>query len=323
MPVTAPKLLIKQAHTLPGALPQVVKDIARFLNNDDNGPPAVGPGWNCIWADDLTLFGAPTSAGKINNLVGANLWKAAGTLLDGSWIVLESLDGNNTNHCQIALQMFGTNLRYWLLPYQDFVTPAGTTASPVMPSTALGPIDADASATVAAATLNVAADEGMVAWLLVNPGAQAGHFVYMGELDEGPGDRNYVMYDSPADVHVTDSSTIHPWRGISLRDGTSLLLGSKWVNMCDGSGRSMAENDRKNLLGVDPIFRAGVFLWLSGNNPGAQTYFAGWLRNIRPIHEDVGVVGTIANRQWMYFSDETIGSFPPIAIAWDGVTDFP
>ena len=327
MPVSAPKIFPKQAYTLDAGLPQMVQDLCRFLN-DDTGFSTPGPGWVLEFADDGTAnSSAPTSGGLVefSELPPANLWVAANTPTVGSWVLMRSLPGNNANTFQVVIKVATGALRFTLIPNGDATIPTnGTTTAgvdPVLPATALGYFDGTADSGLAASWLSVAADEGMVTWHIDNQAGAGGSWGYLGETDEGPGTRNYVLGSlTNGNVYVFSAASANPFRTLSLRDGVTVVgAASRWVRFGNG-GSAFGLLSPLDALGIVPMFRLGVECWLSGTTPTGHVYFAGWLRNIREAQMNLAQRGTIG-LNWMSISQNP--SQAGIAIAWDGATTYP
>jgi len=326
MPVSAPKILAKQPYTLDGALPKMLQDFCRFLNND-TGVATPGPGWVLEYADDGTAnSSAPTTGGlvKFAELPPANLWVAANTPVVGSWVLLRSMPGNNANTFQIVVKVATGALRYALIPKGDLAIPTNgtttSTANPTLPATATAYFDGTASAAMGPSYLNVAADEGMVTWHIDAQAGGSGSWGYLGETDEGPGDRDYVLgFLDTSNVYILNSPSAAPFRTLSYRDDTTVVgAASRFVRFGNGSSAfgALAPLDA---LGIVPMFRLGVECWQSGL-PSGHIYFAGWLRNVREANLNLALRGTVG-LAWMHISQNASGA--GIAIAWDGATTYP
>jgi hypothetical protein len=301
----------------------MVQDFCRFLN-DDIGFGTSGPGWVLEYADDGTANSSqPISGGlvKFDELPPANLWVGANTPTVGSWVQLRSLPGLTTEIFQVIIKVATGALRFNLIPLGDKAIPTnGTTTSavdPVLPATALGYFDGSATAGMSSSWLSVAADESTATWHIDSQaGGTNGSWGYLGETEDGPGDRNFVLGHLAINtVFVSSFATLQPFRTLSLRDNVTVLgAQSRWVRF---GPATVAIGTRAPLdaLGLVPLFRVGVACWQTGSAPQGQIYFAGWLRHVRDTQFNLASRGTIG-ASWMSVSHSATQA--GVAIPWDG-----
>ncbi len=329
MGVTAAKLYVKQPWNLPGDLAAMTYDLVKFLTDDHAS--LTGPGWTVVACDDKTNIDTPSGGTSLANIDSGNDWSTgnANTPAVDSWICLESLDAttaNGTNHFQLIIKsLVGEDIRFWLLPNENFNIPGSTTSGsdPTVPGDSLV-VTVDTDADVNTAWLNMNADEGMMNFLLDEQSGGDARFFYVGEMDKSPTGwtRPYVMTVSVL-AHLTGSmfTTLSPQDDVTICNNSRLII----VGCPETGGtRWMSKGTRKNLLGVDPIFPIGVATWTSSLSPSEMSGnigFRGFLRNVRDVHKDVGVHGTLDSMDWV-FANDNVG-FPGIAIRWDGSTSYP
>jgi hypothetical protein len=309
-------------------------DFIRFLTNEHpQNPTLTGPGWSVIEAYDGTNLTIPAGPATLAQLAG-NDWNPSvgGTPGLNSWIVLETLNSNNTNHCQVWIK-FATSTQVQLraIPFQDFATGGAAVATPVFPSTSF--------AWNLTHTRHVQWDMGNNAaryfgyategnFIIGGTDLSVDAIMYFGELDEpadasvgaSPADdRCYVIYNPPHLANVDIGSNETRWTRLSPLDNSTTLW--ECATMVPGIFGSQLVNlsvDRSSVFGLDANYRAGVAYRNAGH-----VHFAGWLRGLRAGHNSLGRMGTIASKQWLHFSDLIGGSGGTWVMKWDSATRFP
>lgn len=311
-------------------------DIARFLIN--NHATLTGPGWSVVEA--FTSASAarevPSNSASLSSLTTATSW-VSGPIGEGDWIVLESTDGNNTNHFQLYLEADATTrLHMLLIPLCDFVTGGSAVTPPTFPTTSIGsgtsvPITIPVVATPM--KVSVIADQGMLT-LIHDTGINSETvWTYIGELngarDNGsPADeRCYVIHDSPFDLEWDEginNTLLRFWNRLSPVDNSTMLSGTTngGASVFMGSPASPhvpmhSEAERDMTLGVDSILPVGINF-----GTGIHRHFAGFLRNVYSVHRGLGTAGQLNDRAFIY---RNVGNqlHASICFKWDSTTLYP
>jgi hypothetical protein len=314
-------------------------DFIRFLTNEHPlGPGLPGPGWAVIEAYDGTNLTVPTeSPGSLINLPGNDWnWTVNGTPGTNSWIVLETRDSNNTNHCQVWIRFTSTTvIEIRMIPFQDFVTGGAVTSSPTFPTTSFGRNATVGShvqwtGTTATARFMGYASEGNFIFFGTDLNTDA--WVYVGELDDPadasvganpPDDRCYVINNQPYNVNPDSVSTDERWTRLSPLDGTTIIGYGDQDSATVSPGIATTQLhpsgiDRSMLNGVDTTFQTGVSFKDTGH-----VHFAGWHRGLRCGHWALGRMGTLSGRQWLFFSDVVSTGNGAWVMKWDSTTPYP
>lgn len=305
--------------------------IGLFLTNETAG--VTGPGWTLVQAGTSTERDVP-SGGTFATLPGSNPWLSGSGPPSSGWFVLETLDDNNSKHCQIYFSITSsTDFALKVIPFQDFDTAGAATLSPTMPSSSFGE-DANAlEASAFSTTVNysVVADEGMCA-IIMDSGLDdgGGFFFYFGELDPihtSVDTRCYVMRIRPEDIfwESTSGTGLEQWCRLSPADNKTILPDGGNLLWVDSTPNHQGLGTfRGDLLGDDMIWPVGVeFHRLPADNQG-QEHDAGWLRHVFMVHKDLGHSGTIGfGSPDFYYRNNDVNASPVepgICIRWDGVT---
>lgn len=311
-------------------------DFVRFLTDDH--PTETGPAWTVVDADDTSDRSQPS--GPNNNLTelgGTNLFNPdnAGIPPLGSWIVLESLDSNNSNHMQVWIHFQSSTVtEIRLMPFEDFSAGGGSTggSNPTFPTINFG---TSAGSSLSWSFVSTTArylgnaTEGNFIFLGTNFNDE--EYVYVGELDGAadastgaspPDDRCYVMNRTTADVHF-DVFNSTPYIRVSPLDDSTVITSSGPIAPQGAEGDWLCNQNqdwpRVSIGGDDLVFGVGVQFTNSGHE-----HFAGWFRNLRMAPGDLGLMGTLQSRQWLHYGDSRSASpQASIAIKWDGTTKFP
>jgi len=327
MPTT--RIYPKRAHANLGrALP----DMVRFLINDH--PTITGPGWTIVEAGSGSIArNTASNPSDLDSIVGsASVW-ASGTINVNDWIVLESANGNNTNHFQLYLEyQSATQLYLLVIPNEDFVTGGAAASPPTWPTssfgvTGSGPVTMTGFTTTA--YYSIVADQGMAMFLFDDFTNTNVQWTYVGEIDGArsngnpPDDRAYVAYDTPSTVRWVSSATT-PWNRASPVDDVTILSGTNnggetthMVSPSGGNGMIHELSHRDFLLGVDSILPIGIYY------ANLHRHFAGFLRNVYSVHYLMGSAGTLDSRRFAYRNNAAGAAHPGICFRWDGSSAYP
>ena len=311
-------------------------DVVRFLVN--NHPTLTGPGWSIIEAFTSSSASreVPSNSASVSSLATATSW-ISGPLGAGDWIVLESANGNNTNHFQLYMEAdASTRLHVLLIPLCNFVTGGSAVTPPTFPTTSLGsgtsvPVTIPCIATQM--KISVVADQGMMAFIHDTGINSETVWTYVGELNGArengspADDRCYVIHDSPTalewDEGVNDNA-LRFWNRLSPVDDSTMLSGttnggaSAFVGEPNSPHLPIhSEAERDMTLGVDSILPVGVNFGI-----GIHRHFAGFLRNVYSVHRGLGTVGQLNDRAFIY---RNVGNqlHAGICFKWDGTTLYP
>lgn len=306
-------------------------DLIRWIC--DNHATLTGPGYTVVEADDGTNIDTPSGAPfSLTELGASNAWNPDNANFpppDGSWIVLESLDSNNTNHFQVIFQLSGDNLVYRIFALEDFTTGGGTTAPslPTMPSTNFG----DAAGTnetltgyAFSALYHCTATEGNL--IILTDHSTDSNLAYIGEVDnpDPADDRAYVSYRATSTLGPNESANIEDWVRLSPVDDTTVIgaaqnEGSQLVEWMDHGETNYQDPDEHGGVALGDsilILPIGVAFPTTGHR-----HFAGWLRNLRTSNASNGLRAATSDLQWIMRGNDTFR--PCFAIRWDGSTTYP
>lgn len=305
-------------------------DLIRWIC--DNHATLTGPGYTVIEADDGTNINTPSGPNNdLTELGASNRWNPDNANFPpptGSWIVLESLDSNNTNHFQVIFQLVGNDLQYRVIPLEDFTTGGGTTAPslPTLPSTAFGE-DGATSETISGfaftALYNCTATEGNL--VILSDHANDAWLGYIGETDnpDPADDRSYVSYRQTNTLGPNEFNGAEPWARLSPVDDTTVIgIGneeSQLIEWMDHGEINYNDPDEHGAIAIADsvlILPAGVMFATAGHRT-----FSGWLRNLRVANSAVGMRSSTNDREWIIRS--TVSSAPAWAMRWDGSTTYP
>lgn len=321
MAVTAGKTLIRKRYD---NMRQGIYNVALWLN--DNLNDETGPGWTVVECDDTVTRAVP--AGGTFATAGNNWVSGSGPPPAGSWCVLESLDGNNTNHCQFYIQLVSDSAAgFRIIPLEDFATGGGSTggADPTFPATTVGAGSGEVSFGSFTSTgwFNAVADEGMVVIVATNSMDDEQLWTYMGEcipFHEAAGDdRCYVIWDLPTEVGFNDSGGVERWNRLSPADDSTILTRGETTHIVNSTPTSQpGGSERGNRFSSDVIWPAGVFFEDAGH-----IHDAGWLRNVFSVNYRLGSEGTIGPNgapSFYFINSALTNAIGSVCITWDGVT---
>lgn len=329
MTVTARKNFKQQYSSIDSGVYELVQWLTDEHATED------GPGWSVVEAYDGTNRDVPSGGSKLADLPGTNGWQSGPTITsDGAWIVLESLDGNNSNHFQMYIERgSSTQLNFKLIPLEDFATGGGATSPPTFPSTSVGAGTSLVSFDVTAGlnTWYGVADEGMMA-VVVDTGAAGGtDWIYVGELNQArttggtwQDDRAYVIMDDPQDfIDHAGAGTVN-WNRLSPKDDSTILTSGYYCGLSRADqtpsifDATTAGIEPDNTSGSEPLGPVGVLF-----SDSTHYHFAGFLRNVFEGGDWMANRATVGGKNFA-----VISSFPGIAetrlvIGWDGTRDVP
>ena len=314
-------------------------DLVRFLC--DNHASLTGPGWTVIDADDGTNRDQPAGPNfDLTELGGSNLWNPAnGSPPTGSWIVIESLDSNNTNHCQVWIHLqSSTEVQFRVIPFEDFAAGGGTTggSDPTFPATSFGNSSASNQSfsfqSGVARFLGVATEGNMV-WLGTVLSDE--EWIYFGEVDGAadastgaspPDDRAYTILRTTADVHIGQSINDEPFCRLSPLDDTTVIGDGntesgfvQFYSQAEAPLTGSATWPRMATLSEDHLLPIGAAFFDTGHQ-----HFMGYLRNVRGCNGQLGSMGTFDGHEWLYYNDRrSSASYTCVVFKWDGATRFP
>lgn len=313
-----------------GSFSDFVPNMVRFLMNDH--PDYTGPGWTLVEAYDsnASVREVPSDPTDLDSLSGSVSWPSA-SLAAGDWVVLESANSLNSNHFQVYIEYQSTTqLNLLLIPFEDFETGLAA-ASPPNNSFALCSASIGAGSgsfvTMTGATdplrYTIVATEGSWVMMFESNSTADINWNYLGEVDTwatgsafwNPDERPYVIHDSPANVAIT---TTNYFNRVSPSDNsTYLTAGGNQIpaNTADfifGSGPSF------HMFGRQPLMP--IMIKFSDLN---HEHLAGWLRNVFTTNSSIGVAGTLLGRKYLYRSDDTTPSDPPLVVSWTTGSRYP
>jgi len=304
--------------------------LIRWLCNEL--PGFTGPNWTVIEADDKTNINVGPN---LSDLGASNLWNPAnGSPPEDAWIVLESLDSNNTNHFQWFFQVSSTtNFKMFMIPLENFVTGAGTTggALPRLPTTAYGDTNnqtssVDMTVTNGTARYSATATEGNV--IFFHHSSIDMTWYYAGEVDNPdataptPDDRAYLHYFETDFVHVKSASFQENWTRLSPVDDTTIIgfadSDSRWSVFKSQDNKNPTDptsDERGHVDGEDPGFPAGVYFRTVGHD-----HLAGFLRNVRTSYGSLGRVRLSNDKTLLHVCNDQTQT--GISFLWDGSTAY-
>lgn len=242
--------------------------------------------------------------------------------------MLETLDADNANHCQVYIQLESdANCDFKIIPLEDFATGGGSTggADPTFPATSFGAGTAvvNFNAFSTSGWFNCIADEGMCAIIASNDIDSTTRWIYCGEVTafhSGAGDtRAYVIWDTPSDYGWNDFSGQERFNRLSPADNSTILVRGEALHVVNSSPISqVAQDSRRNLLGSDVVWPVGVHFEDVGH-----IHDAGWLRNVFAVNHQLGNEGTLGltgSPDFYYINDNLGNTNGGIAFTWDGET---
>jgi len=324
-------------------------DFVRFLTNE-HSIPGIGPGWSLVEADDAGTIRSVAST--LGGLPTSNRWNPAnipGQIPPvGSWCVLETLNSNNTNHCQVFIQFNSdtrTDIR--LIPLQNYVPAPGASTSgavPTMPATNFGATQGTSLQWTLTGSCRYVGHATEGHFTIMGTDQQNWRYTYAGEVDDpqdtakgaSPADeRAYVLMRLPDQPFAQYLSTNEPWIRLSPVNSTTVIgAGTNESNFAqpvinNGSGSNLTQlvsnaglnnHPRATIKGLDVAVPLGVAFEASGHR-----HLAGWCRGLRFVHSFLGRGGTSGNRNWLFFNGSAISATPQggVAMAWDGTTRYP
>jgi hypothetical protein len=289
------------------------------------------PGYAVIEAYDGTNRDTPSGGTGLADLPGTNGWndgEGAGEItVNGSWIVVESMDSNNTNHFQVYIEReSATEIHFKLIPLEDFTTGGAATSPPTLPATSVGAGSSMVTFTVAAGTNKwySVADEGMFALLIDDGSASGMDWIYVGELDQARvggstvDDRCYVIWDTPGDGFDMGSGGAN-FNRLSPIDDTTVLDEGWTASIARGNNANWMWNETAdNALGEEPLGPVGVLFVDAGHY-----HLAGFLRNVSIGGNWLAARGTVGGQDFAAFDDFVVGGEGHVVFAWDGATAIP
>ena len=303
--------------------------LARFLINDLGGSP-VGPAWTIIEAYDSSINSrrVPTvgAANDMDNVLfsaGGNFGWQLNALGDNDWIVLRSATSNAGTKFEVYFKIINsTRLDILLCPLDNWATDIATpTATPVLPAVAVGvnlttPVQLTTFA--GPARYSIVADESM--FVLLTDASSSCFWIYVGEVDStrvgghGTDDRPFVISYHPEWVGIA-SQDPRCARISPLDHATLLTAGTTCDYRGTGDNYPVAANQDGALLGDWTVFPSLLYFYDTSHR-----HVAGWMRNVFQVNRDLGAVGLLGNRSFLF---RAYNYYNSLALRWDGLTDYP